>query len=113
LTREEHLVWRKRPALEYVGAGDFGHAVPSMASDLKTHPCTDNPVLNGLAKIGKRIFSQLTGVRNAKDEARQYAGALRRGNHYFKGILAAVSLLVETAPARASPRWQATLPLCA
>ena len=56
-----------------------------MASDLKTHPCTDNPVLNGLAKIGKRIFSQLTGVRNAKDEARQYAGALRRGNHYFKG----------------------------
>ena len=66
LTREEHLVWRKRPALEYVGAGDFGHAVPSMASDLKTHPCTDNPVLNGLARIDKAGFLAIDGIRNAK-----------------------------------------------
>jgi hypothetical protein len=28
------------------------HAVASMASDLKTHPDTDNPALNGLVTIG-------------------------------------------------------------
>jgi hypothetical protein len=40
LTRDEHLDWcRKR-------------AVASMASDLKTHPDTDNPALNGLVTIG-------------------------------------------------------------
>jgi hypothetical protein len=38
LTRDEHLAWCKRRALEYVDAGDLTHAVASMASDLKTHP---------------------------------------------------------------------------
>ena len=52
LTRDEHLAWCKRRALEYVDAGDLTHAVASMASDLKTHPDTDNPALNGLAMIG-------------------------------------------------------------
>jgi hypothetical protein len=39
-------------ALKYVEAGDLARAVASMASDLKTHPDTDNPALNALAKIG-------------------------------------------------------------
>jgi hypothetical protein len=52
VTRDEHLAWCKRRALEYVGAGDLTHAVASMASDLKTHPDTDNPALSGLATIG-------------------------------------------------------------
>ena len=52
MTRDEHLAWCKRRALEYVDAGDLTHAVASMASDLKTHPDTDNPALNGLAMIG-------------------------------------------------------------
>ncbi len=52
LTRDEHLAWCKRRALEYVDAGDLAHAVASMASDLKTHPDTDNPALNGLVMIG-------------------------------------------------------------
>ncbi|HEY3620981.1 MAG TPA: hypothetical protein VGL12_01005 [Roseiarcus sp.] len=39
-------------ALAYVGAGDLRQAVAGMASDLKTHPDTDNPSLNGLAMIG-------------------------------------------------------------
>jgi hypothetical protein len=51
LTRDEHLAWCKRRALEYVNAGDLTHAVASMASDLKTHPDTDNPALNGLIMI--------------------------------------------------------------
>jgi hypothetical protein len=52
LTRDEHLAWCKRRALEYVEAGDLMHAVASMASGLKTHPDTHNPALNGLAMIG-------------------------------------------------------------
>jgi hypothetical protein len=52
LTRDEHLAWCKRRALEYVDTGDLTHAVASMASDLKTHPDTDNPALNGLVMIG-------------------------------------------------------------
>ena len=52
LTRDEHLAWCKRRALEYVGAGELRRAVAGMASDLKTHPDTDNPALNGLAIIG-------------------------------------------------------------
>jgi hypothetical protein len=52
LTRNEHLAWCKRRALEYVDAGDLTHAVAIMASDLKTHPDTDNPALNGLIMIG-------------------------------------------------------------
>jgi hypothetical protein len=52
LTRDEHLAWCKRRALESVDAGDLTNAVGNMASDLKTHPDTDNPALNGLATIG-------------------------------------------------------------
>src|ERR1700722_5897494 len=52
LTRDEHLAWCKRRALEHVAAGDLTHAVASMASDLKMHPDTDNPALSGLAMIG-------------------------------------------------------------
>jgi hypothetical protein len=52
MSRDEHLAWCKRRALEYVDAGDLSLAVAGMASALKTHPDTDNPALNGLATIG-------------------------------------------------------------
>jgi hypothetical protein len=39
-------------ALEHVDAGDPAQAVASMAADLKTHPDTDNPALDGLVRIG-------------------------------------------------------------
>jgi hypothetical protein len=39
-------------ALEHVDAGDLANAVAGMASDLKKHPDTDNPALNGLVMIG-------------------------------------------------------------
>jgi hypothetical protein len=57
LTRDEHLAWCKRRALEYVDAGDLTHSVANMASDLKTHPDTDNPALNGLVMIGMMYVS--------------------------------------------------------
>ena len=52
VTRDEHLAWCKRRALEYVDAGDLTNAVVSMGSELKKHPDTDNPALNGLVMIG-------------------------------------------------------------
>jgi hypothetical protein len=36
VTRDEHLAWRKRRALEYVDADDLTSAVASMGSDLKS-----------------------------------------------------------------------------
>jgi hypothetical protein len=62
LTRDEHLAWCKRRALEYIGAGDLGQAVVGMASDLKTHPDTDNPALNGLAMIGMMYVTDGDGA---------------------------------------------------
>ena len=52
VTRDEHLAWCKRRALEYVDAGDLTNAVANMGSELKQHPDTDNPALNGLVTIG-------------------------------------------------------------
>ena len=52
MTRDEHLDWCRKRALEHLDAGDLTHAVASMASNLKTHPDTDNPALNGLVMIG-------------------------------------------------------------
>jgi hypothetical protein len=52
LTRDEYLDWCRKRALEHLDAGDLTRAVASMASDLKTHPDTDNPALNGLVMIG-------------------------------------------------------------
>ena len=48
ISREEHLAWCKRRALEYIDDGDLANAVASMASDLTKHPDTaaaDNPFL--------------------------------------------------------------------
>ena len=41
-TREEHMIWCKMRALEYVDAGKLDNAVASMGSDLRKHPETDN-----------------------------------------------------------------------
>lgn len=40
MTRDEHLAWAKRRALEYVDAGMLVQAVTSMGSDLNGHPET-------------------------------------------------------------------------
>lgn len=38
MTRDEHLAWCKKRALEYVDAGDLLNAVTSMGSDMDKHP---------------------------------------------------------------------------
>lgn len=50
MTRQEHLEWCKKRALEYLDKGDVTNAVASMMSDLSKHPETEtkNPFLNQL-----------------------------------------------------------------
>lgn len=38
MTRDEHLAWAKKRALEYLDAGDLLNAVASIGSDLDKHP---------------------------------------------------------------------------
>jgi len=38
MTRDEHLIWCKKRALEYVNIGDLNQALVSMGSDLQKHP---------------------------------------------------------------------------
>ncbi len=37
MTRDEHMIWCKKRALEYVEIGDYHNAVTSMLSDLRKH----------------------------------------------------------------------------
>lgn len=40
MTRDEHLAWCKKRALEYVVAGDMNQAFASLVSDLRKHQDT-------------------------------------------------------------------------
>jgi hypothetical protein len=42
MTRDEHLAWCKRRALEYVDHGNLLQAWASMGSDMNKHPETRN-----------------------------------------------------------------------
>jgi hypothetical protein len=52
LTRDEHLAWCRRQALEHVNAGDLAQSISTMETNLKIRPDTDNPALRGLVMIG-------------------------------------------------------------
>lgn len=43
-TRQEHVDWCKKRALEYAAMGDNEQAMMSMVSDLGKHPETENSV---------------------------------------------------------------------
>jgi hypothetical protein len=66
MTRQEHLEWCKKRALEYLDKGDIPNAIASMMSDMQKHEETkfNNPMLN------------LLGLRAAqcgdREEARRY-----------------------------------------
>ncbi len=42
MTRQEHVEWCKKRALEYVDHEDLNNAFASMASDLRKHPETES-----------------------------------------------------------------------
>lgn len=67
VTRQEHLDWCKRRALQYVDAGDTNSAFASMASDLGKHPETD-----GHSGIQLGMMMMLSGLLSGASEMRKF-----------------------------------------
>ena len=63
-SREEHLAWCKKRALEYL-PGDPREAMASMMSDLKKHPELEN-------HIGLRIAPMFYGAHNDERAVRAW-----------------------------------------
>lgn len=56
MTRQQHLEWCKKRALEYLDKGDVQNAVTSMMSDMQKHDETkfNSPTLNMLGIMAIR-----------------------------------------------------------
>lgn len=67
ITREEHLAWCKKRALEYVDAGDVTNAYGSMASDLGKHPETE-----GHAAIQLGMMLMMSGHLSSAPEMKKF-----------------------------------------
>lgn len=67
ITREDHLAWCKKRALEYVGIGDLTQAFASMTSDLTKHKETDG-------HIGMKLGAELlfAGHLNTPEKMRKW-----------------------------------------
>ena len=66
-SRNEHLTWCKKRALEYVEAGDLHRAFASMASDLGNHPETE-----GHAAIQLGMMLMMGGNLNTPQKMREF-----------------------------------------
>lgn len=66
MTREQHMTWCKKRALEYLDRGDVQNAVASMMSDLQKHPETEvrDPALS--------MLGILAAQSGSVSEARRY-----------------------------------------
>lgn len=67
MTRDEHLTWCKRRALEYVNHHKMNEALASMGSDLNKHPETANHP--GML-IGLQM--QMNGMLSDQDDMRRF-----------------------------------------
>jgi hypothetical protein len=73
ITREEHIEWCKKRALEYLDAGDLSQAFTSMLSDVHKHPeCKNHPGLH----IGTG-FMMLPGWIQNREEIRRWIVGFR------------------------------------
>jgi hypothetical protein len=68
LSRDEHLEWAKKRALEYLDAGDSRNAFTSMLIDMRKHPELENHIGN---KIGVG-FMMLPGWIDNMAEVRRW-----------------------------------------
>ena len=66
-TRQEHLAWCKKRALEYCDQGDVNNAWASMASDLDKHPETAG---HSAIQIGMMLL--MNGNLSTPDEMRKF-----------------------------------------
>lgn len=67
MTRDEHMAWCKKRALEYIDRGDIPNAVTSMASDLGKHPETE-----GHIGINLGMMMLMSGSLSDPREARRF-----------------------------------------
>lgn len=67
MTRQEHMAWCKKRALEYVDVGDTEQAWASMVSDVNKHPETQ-----GHAAIELGMVQLLGGQLNTPDAMRKF-----------------------------------------
>lgn len=66
-TRQEHMDWCKKRAIEYVESGDLQGAFASMASDLGKHPDTA-----GHAGIQLGVMQLMGGMLNTPEQMRKF-----------------------------------------
>jgi len=67
MTRDEHLAWCKKRALEYVDQGNPVEGVTSMLSDIRKHPETASETLTAL---GMQLM--MIGSLSSPQEARRF-----------------------------------------
>jgi hypothetical protein len=67
MSREQHLAWAKKRALDYVDRGELANALASMASDLRKHP-----QLKDHAAIELQIMQQLGGFLKTQTQVREW-----------------------------------------
>lgn len=67
ITREEHIDWCKRRAMQYVELGDLNQAFASLASDLRKHPQTQNHIA---VELGFQML--INGHLNTKAQMREF-----------------------------------------
>jgi hypothetical protein len=70
MTRDEHLDWCKKRALEYAEVGDLNNALISMMSDLGKHDETENHarihltailIMGGFLKTKQKVIDHING----------------------------------------------------
>lgn len=66
-TREQHIAWCKKRAMEYVECGDLAQAFASMMSDLNKHSETRD---HTAIRLG--LMLRMGGHLNAPDEMRRF-----------------------------------------
>ncbi len=67
MTRQKHMEWCKKRALEYVDNGDLTNAYSSMASDLGKHEETKNHVAISLG-----MMLMMSGKLSTQEEMRKF-----------------------------------------
>jgi hypothetical protein len=79
MTRDEHLAWAKKRALEYLDAGDPSQAFTSMLSDLGKHPDTENHVGVRICTMPK-LLTQRESIITAQETRTKNVANINRNN---------------------------------
>ena len=70
-TRDEHVIWCKQRALEYINRGQINEGLTSMMSDMSKHPETKSSALDQLT-IGLMMIGSLNTIEAARKHINGY-----------------------------------------